>query len=300
MNKNKSILKIIVAMFIWGSVGIFVKNISLQSEEIAFFRATIGVVFIFLINMVFLKNSIGDIFINKNRKELYLLIFIGILLALNWIFLFQAYKYTTVGVATLTYYLAPAIVILLSPFITKEKLSLRSIASVILSISGLVCILINNNFKVSSSHNQMVGIIFGLMAAVAYAFIILLNKKIEKINPINRTLVQMFISALILLPGVVSRNAFKIQGTSTIISLIILGLVHTGIAYVIYFSSFEKVPTEKIATLSYLDPVSSVIFGMVFLRESVNINTIIGGILILGSSFIIKEPRRSDTIEETA
>lgn len=293
---KKSSFKLIGAMLIWGSLGIFVKNIHLSSTEIAFSRAVVGSLFIFMINKFYFKKPIIDSLKSSNKKSIFILIILGLLLGLNWVFLFQSYKYTTVGNGTLIYYLAPAFTILLSPIVTKEKIKLKSLISVFVAISGLALILISNG-GTSGQYNHMKGMFFALAAAVVYALIVLMNKKLNNIDDIIRTLIQMVLSIVILLPLVVTRGNFRVENEFTLVMLLFVGVVHTGFAYMLYFSSFKDVATDKIAVLSYIDPVSSVIFGAVFLSESISINTVIGGILILGSSFISNYSGRSGKVE---
>lgn len=296
--KNNGV-KIIISMLIWGSLGIFVKNINLGSQEIAFSRAVIGSIFIFIVNKLVWKNSISSLFEKRNRKTLYILMILGLLLGLNWILLFESYKYTTVGNGTLTYYLAPAFTILLAPFITKEKIKIRSLASVLLAIIGLFLILITNRNSVTGEYNHVKGIMFALGAAIIYALIVLINKKFTEVNDIIRTLAQMIISAISLLPIILSRGEFHIENSKSLLLLIFVGVLHTGVAYMLYFSSFKEVSTDKIAVLSYIDPISSVIFGVLFLSEAISINTIIGGMLILSSSLLSRELKRGESVEKT-
>lgn len=168
--------------------------------------------------------------------------------------------------------------------------------SVFVAISGLALILISNG-ETSGEYNHIKGMLFALAAAIVYALIVLMNKKLNNIDDIIRTLIQMALSIVILLPLVVTRGNFRVESGLTLVILLFVGVVHTGIAYMLYFSSFKDVATDKIVVLSYIDPVSSVIFGALFLSERISINTVIGGILILGSSFISNYPGRSGKVE---
>ncbi|MBL4932880.1 DMT family transporter [Clostridium paridis] len=284
--KNNSTIKLMISMLIWGSLGVFVKNINLPSQEIAFSRAVIGTIFIFFVNKFYFKNSLSELFDRKNRRTLFVLIALGIFLGLNWILLFQSYKYTTIANGTLTYYLAPALAILLAPFIIKERIKLKSIISVIIAIFGLFLILTSNNTNQTGEYNHFLGISFALLAALVYALIILINKKVQGVNGLNSTFIQMFVSAVSLLPIILYRGEYTITSTKTLVYLLVVGIIHTGLAYILYFTSLKSLATEKIAILSYIDPVSSVIYGFLLLGEGVSIKTIIGGILILSTGII--------------
>lgn len=311
-----SFIKLITAMCIWGSIGIFVKNISLESVEIAFLRAIIASIMIGTIcyiksykskninklNSKLESNIKTDIDenINKestqnenkvfnktsNKKSLITLILSGILIGFNWVFLFKSYEYTTVSNSTLSYYFAPIIVILISPFILKEKLTLKSILSVLAAMLGLILILNSQQNSQTEGFNHIKGIAYGLMAAFLYACAIILNKYIKESDDYKRTFIQLFTAGMVLLPFIIYRDKLIFTDIKSVINILILGLVHTGIAYTLYFSSIKDLSTQTIALLSYVDPVSSIIFSALFLKEPLFILQIIGGIIILSSTFI--------------
>ncbi|MFP4456948.1 MAG: DMT family transporter [Clostridia bacterium] len=273
-------LKILISMIIWGSLGIFIRFISLPSLEIAFLRAIIASVSIFLIKTVFIKEKINLV---DNRNILFIS---GIFLAFNWIFLFEAYKKTTIANATLSYYMAPVLAVVFASFLIKEeKLSFRGMISLLVSFSGLI-IIYQMNSTASFSKDQTSGIFFGLLAAFMYAFVVICNKKMKNISPFDRVLVQMAISSLIMMPIVIYRRQLAINSTNELFILLIVGLVHTTFAYLLYFPSIEHVKVQTASILSYIDPVSALIFGSLFLSEPLSIAHIIGGFLVLLGSYI--------------
>ena len=282
----KHILKIVLAMLIWGSIGVFVKNINLPSIEIVFLRAAIACVFLIFGRLILIgKTKIKDL--KKGfMKEALILIITGIALALNWLLLFQAYKYTTLTNATLSYYLAPVFVILLSPLFFKEKITLKNLLSIIMAMLGLALIVSHQVQAASTNYNHVKGIMFGTSAAVLYACIVLVNKSVKKFSGFDKALIQISVSAIILLPIVLYRNNLHISSTKTLIIVLILGVVHTAISYVLYFSSIEHVSAQRVSLLSYIDPLSAVIFGTLLLSEPIGIYHILGGALILISTFV--------------
>ena len=282
----KHILKIVLAMLIWGSIGVFVKNINLPSIEIVFLRAAIACVFLIFGRLILIgKPKIKDL--KKGfMKEALILIITGIALALNWLLLFQAYKYTTLTNATLSYYLAPVFVILLSPLFFKEKITLKNLLSIIMAMLGLALIVSHQVQAASTNYNHVKGIMFGTSAAVLYACIVLVNKSVKKFSGFDKALIQISVSAIILLPIVLYRNNLHISSTKTLIIVLILGVVHTAISYVLYFSSIEHVSAQRVSLLSYIDPLSAVIFGTLLLSEHIGIYHILGGALILISTFV--------------
>lgn len=269
-------------MIIFGTIGIFVKYIPLSSSAIALCRASIGFVFLLLV-MCLKKSKIDFLAIKKNLK---FLIPAGVFLGINWILLFEAYKYTTVATATLCYYLAPTFIILAAPFVLREKLTLKKIICATVSLVGMVFVsgVLNAGFKLQ----ELVGVAFGIGAAALYASIVLLNKKTTEISSYDLTAFQLFMSSVVLLPYVFLTQDFSgVKVTTGLILLILfIGVVHTGVAYMLYFGSVKKVKAQTAALFSYIDPVLAVILSAVLLKEGINALTIIGAVLILGASAV--------------
>lgn len=277
-------LKIITSMLIFGSIGIFVKNINLSSMEIAFLRAVIGSLFL-----------AGAGFVMKQKPEFkaikqnaVLLILSGAAIGLNWIMLFQAYKYTTISTATLSYYFAPVFVIIMSPIILKEKLPPIKIVCIIMAMLGLFLILDINGTGANGSYNNIIGILYGLSGAALYASVILMNKFIKNLSGFETTLIQLMVSGLVLVPSIIFQDKFRIADVSSKawIFILIVGIIHTGIAYLLYFTSIKQLNGQSIAILSYIDPISAVIIAAVILGETMTLLKIAGGIFILGSTFL--------------
>ncbi|MBO5396874.1 MAG: EamA family transporter [Clostridia bacterium] len=271
-------LMLIVSMAIFGTIGLFRRNIDISSGELAFYRAVLATVFIGLFLLV-TKSAIP---FPKIKKQLPLLILSGVAMAFNWILLFEAYNYTTVSAATLSYYFAPVLVTLLCPVLFKEKMTIKQWICFVMSTVGIV--LITGIGSSDSGSNHFKGILFGLGAACLYATVILLNKFIKGVDGIHRTFLQFVAASVSLLPYVLLTdgiNIARLDGKG-IALLFVVGLVHTGITYCMYFSSLKELPGQKAAILSYIDPLVAVICSVVILREEMTVPQIIGGVLILG------------------
>ena len=264
-------------MFIFGTLGPFVRKIPVASGELALYRAILAAVLIGL----FLLVTKQKIPFRAIKKEVPLLLFSGVAMGFNWILLFEAYKYTTVSVATLSYYFAPVIVTAVCPIIFREKLTKKQIICFVMSTLGLVLITGIGNL---SGGRERIGIGFGLGAAVLYATVILLNKFIRKVEGIHRTFLQFLAAILVLIPYVAMTGGVTIGGMDGIgwINLLIVGLVHTGITYCLYFSSLKELPGQKAAILSYIDPLVAVVISVTVLGEAMALPQLIGGALILG------------------
>lgn len=273
---------IILSMAVFGTLGIFIKNIPLSSGEIALSRAVIAAISILLYK--FAKNK--KIPFAEIKKDLFLLFLSGAAMGFNWIFLFQSYRYTTVSIATLSYYFAPVIVMAVCPMLFREKLSFRQIICFAISTLGLVLVI--DPGKLLPGSNNFIGICFGLCAAVLYATVIILNKLIKNVTGIDRTLIQFFAAIVILLPYVSLTDGLHLSsaGAFGIINLLIVGIVHTGITYCLYFSSLKDLKGQEAAILSYTDPLVAIIVSVSFLGENITLTQILGGILILGFTLL--------------
>lgn len=303
---NKATIKVLIAMLLWGSLGVFVKNISLESVEISFFRGIIGSIFlgiVLLIKMRSKKKSDEDIYLEtskneykkKDKKSIIVLIISGMAIGFNWVFLFNSYNYITVANATIVYYLAPVIVIFVSPIFLKEKLTLKKVLAVMCAMIGLV--LIVRTGQSSTNINLTQGIINAFLAACLYASVIILNKFIKNVDDYTKTFIQLFMASMVLLPWVIFRNNIIFDSTKSIILILILGIAHTGIAYCLYFSAMKDLKAQSIAILGYIDPVSSVVFSIFLLREPFSIYQLIGGVIILASAVIAERNPKPKTIE---
>jgi len=275
-------LKIILAMTVFGTLAIFVKNIQLTTWEIALFRAIIAATV-----LIGYKLFAGQrIKFTEIKKDLVLLFFSGVAVGLNWILLFEAYKYTTVSIATLSYYFAPAIVMAVCPLLFRERLTVKQIICFIMASVGLVMIIGVGGGE--QQGNNLLGVAFGLGAAVLYATVIILNKYIKGVTGLDRTLIQFFAAIMVLLPYTLATTGidFARVDPKGLISLLTLGLVHTGIAYVLYFSALKDLKGQEAAILSYIDPLVAVIVSVAVLNEGITLWQIIGGILILGFTLL--------------
>lgn len=270
-------LMLIASMTIFGTLGLFVRNIPVSSGELALYRAALAALLI----AAFLLTTKQKISFANIKKEVPLLLASGIAMGINWILLFEAYKYTSVSIATLSYYFAPVIVTVICPILFREKLTTKQIVCFVMSTLGLVMI---TGIGEMSGQKDLIGILFGLGAAIFYATVILLNKFIKNVEGIHRTFLQFLSAIVILFPYVIMTSGITLGKLNGIgwINLLIVGLIHTGLTYCLYFSSLKELPGQKAAILSYIDPLVAVLISVTILGETMTLWQVIGGILILG------------------
>lgn len=277
MKEKKSAALMAAAMAIFGTIAPFVRCIPVSSGELALYRAVLAAVLI----GVFLLATKQKIPFGEIKKEVPLLLLSGAAMGINWILLFQAYQYTTVSVATLSYYFAPVIVTAACPILFKEKLSGKQILCFIMSTAGLVMI---TGLGQTGGGKDLQGILFGLGAAVFYAGVVLINKFIQNVDGIHRTFLQFLSAAAVLIPYVMLTGGVTLGGMDATGwgSLLVVGLVHTGVTYCMYFSSLKALPGQKAAILSYIDPLVAVVISVAVLGETMTLWQGVGGVLILG------------------
>lgn len=271
-------LLLIISMATFGTIGLFVKGIDLSSAEIALWRAVLAAALI----GIFLLITKQRIPFKKIKRELPLLLASGCAMGINWIFLFEAYKYTSVSAATLSYYFAPVIVTLLCPILFKEKMTPK--AWICFGASTVGIVLITGLGNVADGSNHFLGILFGLLAALFYATVIMLNKFIKNVGGIHRTFLQFLSAVVTLVPYVLMTSGIHITALdgAGIVYLLIVGLIHTGITYCLYFSSLGELKGGEVALLSYIDPLVAVLVSVFVLNEEMTPLQIVGGLLILG------------------
>lgn len=276
-------LRIILVMIIWGSIGVFARNISISPILLAFSRAIIALPIVY----AFIRKDKQKLFTVIKNKSARPVMLSGMLIGLAWVALFMAYRFTSVANATLAYNMCPIYVLILAPILLKEKLTYKQVLSVVIAFCGLILIVVTSlNIKEAN----LMGIGFGAVSGMLYAIIVLINRKFGTHIPIqSATFIQLLMAAVILAPLVLFEGpihqwtALDLHG---IVMLLILGVVHTGLAYQMYFSSYKELSSTNIAIYSYLDPVFAIIFAVAILGEPFGIYQILGGTLILGSTLI--------------
>lgn len=278
MKPAKAKWMVCVSMVIFGTIGLFVRHIGLPSAELALYRAVMATLLVGL----FLLLTRQPISFRQIGKALPLLLLSGAALGFNWILLFEAYRYTTVSVATLSYYFAPVLVTLACPLLFKEKMTPKQWLCFGMSTLGIL--LLTGTEDLSAGSNHLLGIAFGLGAACLYATVVLLNKKLQAVTGLHRTFFQFVAASAVLLPYVLLTGGFHLHTveSSGLFYLGAVGIFHSCLAYCLYFSSIKYLPGQQVALFSYIDPLVAVLLSVTVLGESVSPWQCAGGALILG------------------
>jgi RarD protein len=286
--KEKGKLSFISAMLIFSSIGIFVRALPYESSFIAFVRGIVGFAVILLF-MLFRRQKTDR---KAIRENLVLLVVSGIFIGINWVALFESYRYTTVATATLCYYMAPMFVILASPVAFKERLTLKKVLCLITALIGML--FVSGVLESGGGEIQLKGIIYGLVAAAFYASVMILNKKMTYIPAFDKTYIQLFCAAAIV--GVYNIFTVDFSTLSTdirhILLLLFVGAFHTGFAYTLYFGAMKSMKAQSIAILSYIDPVFALVLSALILKEHMSLFGIIGAVMVLGAALVCDLPEK--------
>ena len=289
---NRARLSIILSMTIWGTIGLFQDFIPVSPGELALYRALLAIAmvggFLLVTRQRIPLRSIG--------RQLPLLLLSGAAMGVNWILLFEAFDHTSVALGTLSYYFAPVIVMAVCPILFREKMTGRQVLCFLLSVAGMVLITCMTApaaptdpaaAEAVQETNDLLGVLFGLGAAVFYACVMLLNKFIKDVEGLHRTFLQFVAAAVTLLPYVLLTGGMDLSGLggSGWVCLLVVGLVHTGVAYCLYFPSLKELPGQTAAILSYIDPLVALLTSVLILHEAPLTEwQAVGGALILGAT----------------
>jgi len=275
-------LQITLAMALYGTLSVFVRNIPLTSAEVALFRAVIALACL----LAWQRLRGKPLRLRGMGRDLPLLFLSGAAMGFNWIFLFEAYKYTTVSVATLSYYFAPVIVMVACPILFRERMTRRQVLCFVGSTVGLALVI--NVRGGAGGSDPLKGVAFGLAAAALYASVILMNKGIRRVSGIDRTVLQFAAAATVLLPYVLATGGIRLAAMTPVgwLCLLCVGVLHTGVAYVLYFSALRTLPGQEAAILSYIDPLVAVVISLAVLGEPVTGLQLLGGGLILAFTLV--------------
>ncbi len=214
----------------------------------------------------------------------------------SWMFLYEAYHQIGVSYASLLYYCGPVIVMILSPLLFKEKLTFQKITGFLIVIGGIV--LVNGNMAVGKTNRW--GVICGMMSALMYSFMVVLNKKSHKIIGMENSCLQLTAGFLSIAVFVGIKQAFVIHvPVSSWPWILVLGIVNTGIGCYLYFSPLSKLPVHTVVICGYLEPLAAVIFAALLLGERMSVAQYIGAACIIGGAMIGELTQKHDAKSRT-
>ncbi len=276
---KKAFLKYLSALLMFGLNGIVASNIPLSSYIIVFLRTLIGSLLLLILFLI----GKGKFHILANKKDAFFIVLSGISMGASWMFLYEAYQQIGVSLASLLYYCGPVIVMILSPLIFKERLTIPKVVGFSIVVVGII--LVNGNIVGDNSNGW--GIFCGGMSAIMYFFMVTFNKQSKHITGMENSVIQLMVSFLTVAVFVVFKQGFVMAIPSDAwIWILILGIVNTGIGCYLYFSPLARLPVQTVAVCGYLEPLSAVVFASILLGEKMSLLQVVGAVCIIGGAMI--------------
>lgn len=276
--KKWELTKFIVAMAILGTNGLLVVNLNFTSEAVVIVRTGLGAMFLGLVSMLTSRFDIQTL-----RRDLLPATLGGLAVALNWLFLFAAYKEASVSLSILLCYCGPMVVLLLSPLLFREKLTPQSIIAGVIVAVGMWCMTGWEGLHGSTR----VGMLYGLISGGFYALLLVCNKSIKHMESIHCTLYQLVIASLVICVYSLTTNGtlpLALPRGIEWLYVFVLGVVNTGVAYALFFSAIKKLSGQTVALMSYIEPLTALLVSAIFLGERLLPLQLLGAICILGGT----------------
>lgn len=288
---KKTYFQYLLSMILYGSNGVIIHYILLSSHEIVFFRTLIGGLFLIAISLFQRKRlpSQKAGILNIQKKQALCLLISGASIGASWIFLYEAYNYIGVGVATLVYYCGPIFVMLLSPLLFQEKITGKKAFGFGLVLVGMI--FLNGDSLLQGGLSK--GLLLSLVAALLFAGMVIFSKKASDVSGLESSMYQLIVSFLTVTvysffrePSFSFFNGMWTDLSDNLIPLLILGIINTGVANYLYFCAIPKLPVQTVSACSYLEPFSALIFSVLLLQEQLSPVQAVGAACILGGSML--------------
>lgn len=264
----------------WGSIGLIVREVPEPATVIVFVRVAVATVGL-AVWMRWLRTPKPDeskLFAHRPvRSGLQ-----GVLLACHWVALFAAFQRAPVGTVLLVTYLAPVLVAFVAPRLLGERAQPAVLVALGVAVAGCVLVL-----GPGASGAPAEGIALALVAAVLLAVLIVNAKILSRYHDgVRLAFLQVAVATLALLPVVLVDNEGW-PSASSMAWLVVLGLVHTAAALVVYFQALAQIPATSVSVLAYLEPAAGVLFAWWILNEQPSPATIAGGVLIMMAGLLV-------------
>lgn len=280
-DQRRSTALLVSAMLIFGTLGLFVRFIPLPSAALALARGFLGSGALWCVARVLGRPLV----LPSDRRTRLLLVVSGVCLTLNWAFLFEAYRLTTLATAELAYEMAPVFVMVASPFVLGERLTPARSICLLIAVFGMV--LVSGVLEPGAAEGvTLEGVALALVAAAFYASVMLLNQFLGHVDPYVKTIAQLLVAGVVLVPyagfavGLADLALTPVQ----LVLLLVVGVVHTGAAFALWFGGMRGVPAQKVAILGYVDPLVALLISALVFGETLTPLGMLGAAMVLGAT----------------
>lgn len=274
-NKKSSLIQLHIAVFLFGVSGLFGKFLTQPSIIIVLGRVFFSSIFLYM-GLIITKENLKL----KSRKDMLIIAFMGLILAIHWCTFFQGIKLSTVAIGLLTFSTFPIFVTFMEPFFFGEKLKKEDIILAFITFAGVMFVIPDFHME-----NEMtVGVMYGILSSLSYAVLSLLNRKyIKEYKGVVIAFYEQLVSLTVLLPFFFIME--PVFTRKDIFLLLLLGTVFTGITHTLFINSLKDIKTQTAGIISSLEPLYGIILSIFLLNEMPSVKEIIGGLLILGTVF---------------
>jgi len=291
-SERAGLARVAFAGLVWGSIAIFVRQIDTSPFVIVFWRVT----FAGIVTTAYLiaRGRLGELVALPSRKRL-AIGSMGVLLALNWVLFMGAFQLVDVAVVVLLGYLGPVVVALLTPLVGKERFDRRILLPLAFSLAGTIVILGPRDLHLNGG-TESLGVAMALASSITYAMLVLNARRlVQDVSTPVYMLGEYIAAGIVLLPAVLF-----LPGPSTSIewgSLGVLGTVHTAATGLLILSALRAVRADRVAIMTYAEPVSAVLFAAAFLGESITTSTAVGGLAVVVGGLMVAHLQPSGPAE---
>lgn len=288
MSQRIDYLKYVGSLLLFGSNGIVASAIETDPTPIVYWRTLLGSI---LLCTIFITKG-QHITVHQYPKDTAYMLLSGIATGMSWVFLYESYHITGVGISTVIYYIGPVAIMLLSPLIFKERLSIAKIICLAIVFAG--ALLLNNTPGETGTNST--GLACAFMSAVCHALMVIFNKKASRTKGLENPVLQVSISfitvAIFLFATEGSLPIFPMQSA---LPLMILGLVNTGIGCYLYFSSIGNLRAQSIVMMGYLEPLSALALASLLLGEPINLIQTAGCTMVISGALLAEMIHHSES-----
>lgn len=251
-NLNRGSLEMVAAMLISGTIGWLVMLSGQPVQDVVFWRCVFGAATLLLIcaAMGYLRLAL------LSRTVVTLAVLSGVAIVGNWLLLFASYSRASISIATAVYNVQPFLLVILGALFLGERITLQKLLWLSLSFLGMLAVVSAHGGEDGGANEYLLGIAMALGAALLYAIAALIIKRLQGVPPHLIALLQVCVGALLLAP--LANLSSLPQGSGTWSILLTLGVVHTGIMYVLLYGAIQKLPTALTGALSFIYPVAAI------------------------------------------
>jgi len=244
--------EMVAAMLISGTIGWFVLVSGVPVVEVVFWRCVIGA-----LTLLVVCGLLGYLRLDLlSYTKLGLAMLSGVAIVGNWLLLFESYARASISISTAVYNVQPFMLVLLAAVFLGEKITVQKLAWLSMAFVGMLAIVTAHGSQQNTGDDYLVGVALALGAAFLYAIAALIIKRLKEVPPHLMALIQVSTGSLLLVPLMQWHSLSASMDAWA--ALLTLGVVHTGLMYVLLYGAIQKLPTAITGALSFIYPIAAI------------------------------------------